>query len=686
MPSMQIDVTNEQTELLPSSRHAAARRKAVNELRSIGGQSSGFSLLLLSVFMLAGFSGVYFNTREWHWGQSVEDLEDSVFGATKSFDVGVDSPESAASSMSFRLEAWNKYTESQGHPGKGYPFVAEGLLIEPHVATTLRVMNTNLTFPKLRWNITQQTNVDGGRFSLQNETDLHTQDMQVLVTSVGAYNVQLTGLDHDSSELFTETTQFLCRYVRRSLRTIDAVDRNAFFDAFEVLMKTPDHEGKAIFGKDFRSLTHFVKLHLANAGDKEVDHIHDGLGFLTQHIALTMEFEEALQVINPAVTIPYWDFAEDRVLVSLDDDSTKKIWELEVWGPDWFGNTSGYRHTVTDGRWAYQEIERNLNISETQAATSNAYGYLRAPWNMNNSPYLTRVHSFCGQQLEVNVHWPSCSHHFDWTFDDDYDTWYKYSWAAPYAPHATVHSMIGGYTNCGNLTDELTSFGVEMPTMGKAMDKLYLDSLTFVKNMYRTGLAQPPKFCSMDTPQTMCHMVCDEKVNNISFVNEFLSSEHSSWFGDWLQSFPDKFKPDVMKIMCNTPWTAGEHMEAASPADVSFWPVHPTLERLFHYKRLVKDFSDTNWKNPNEHLPTKYCVYFESSQCDGHHAEDVTSFKASFINTAGNKVSEYVTNLQLFSMSNPFSYHLHYIYDGFTWDYCKQMTYEFPETYWATRT
>jgi hypothetical protein len=45
---------------------------------------------------------------------------------------------------------------------------------------------------------------------------------------------------------------------------------------------------------------------LAAAGARELDHIHDGLGLVTQHTALTMEFELALQAVTPRLTVPYW--------------------------------------------------------------------------------------------------------------------------------------------------------------------------------------------------------------------------------------------------------------------------------------------------------------------------------------------------------------------------------------------
>ena len=40
--------------------------------------------------------------------------------------------------------------------------------------------------------------------------------------------------------------------------------------------------------------------------------MHDGMGFLTQHIALTADYEVALRAVDAAVTVPYWDFTYRR--------------------------------------------------------------------------------------------------------------------------------------------------------------------------------------------------------------------------------------------------------------------------------------------------------------------------------------------------------------------------------------
>ena len=50
-----------------------------------------------------------------------------------------------------------------------------------------------------------------------------------------------------------QTVEFFVRYVRRELHSIDDEDRAKLFAAWKVLLDTPDDEGQATYGPDFRS-------------------------------------------------------------------------------------------------------------------------------------------------------------------------------------------------------------------------------------------------------------------------------------------------------------------------------------------------------------------------------------------------------------------------------------------------
>jgi len=124
----------------------------------------------------------------------------------------------------------------------------------------------------------------------------------------------------------------------------------------------------------------------------------------------------------------------------------------------------------------------------------------------------------------------------------------------------------------------------------------------------------------------------------------------------------------------------GDHLESASPADPSFWVIHPTLERLLHFKMMNGGFEADSWvsdqvndyvcNNANCYdLATNSRSYAESC-CYGHYENDrlyngIIGDKTSFVGQ---------TNAELRTASNPLSkdYSLSYVYDGFTWDHCEE--------------
>ena len=70
-------------------------------------------------------------------------------------------------------------------------------------------------------------------------------------------------------------------------------------------------------------------------GTKDCDHWHQGAGFVTSHMALTLMFEQAVQAVNPAVSMPYWDFTLESTFFGAADFRTSG-----VFADDWFGAAS----------------------------------------------------------------------------------------------------------------------------------------------------------------------------------------------------------------------------------------------------------------------------------------------------------------------------------------------------------
>ena len=59
-------------------------------------------------------------------------------------------------------------------------------------------------------------------------------------------------------------------------------------------------------------ISEFVVMHaFKSTGDVECDQFHEGTGFMAHHFALTVAFESSIRSVNPAVTVPYWDYTRD---------------------------------------------------------------------------------------------------------------------------------------------------------------------------------------------------------------------------------------------------------------------------------------------------------------------------------------------------------------------------------------
>lgn len=68
----------------------------------------------------------------------------------------------------------------------------------------------------------------------------------------------------------------------------------------------------------------------------------------------------------------------------------------------------------------------------------------------------------------------------------------------------------------------------------------------------------------------------------------------------------------------------GDQLESASPMDPSFWPIHPTIERLYSLKKLRGYFTDESWPSIGT---SSY-----GEDCTGHNADDVIPLLGIFTN------------------------------------------------------
>ena len=74
---------------------------------------------------------------------------------------------------------------------------------------------------------------------------------------------------------------------------------------------------------------------------------HDGLGFLVTHSLITNTFEFSLQLVNPKLTVPYWDFTIETTAASgIAYDPTLPYTRTELLSPSWFGTADLNDHMV----------------------------------------------------------------------------------------------------------------------------------------------------------------------------------------------------------------------------------------------------------------------------------------------------------------------------------------------------
>eukprot|EP00620_Florenciella_sp_RCC1587_P013588 CAMPEP_0182562930 /NCGR_PEP_ID=MMETSP1324-20130603/5187_1 /TAXON_ID=236786 /ORGANISM="Florenciella sp., Strain RCC1587" /LENGTH=633 /DNA_ID=CAMNT_0024776011 /DNA_START=6 /DNA_END=1907 /DNA_ORIENTATION=- len=547
--------------------------------------------------------------------------------------------------------ASNEYTSIQGYAGKDYPWITEGQLAEPHKTTTFTSTSTLESDVLARMNLAWS--VDGSDEEI-------TGSFKYVFEQPGTYNVKMSAYDKSSGDLVASTTkEIISKYVRREIRTLTDDDREAFFSAAEVMYKTELGDGKKTYGDNFLDVQWFAQLHNTLAGSRECDHLHDGLGFLPQHAAFTLMFEKVLQLVNPVVTVPYWDYTIEAHAV-LTEGSIHAWRESIVWSDDWFGEASPEDKVVTRGRFAHTPVVGNAwDLTDT----TNAYGFVRAPWNMNKEKFVTRHNYTYGFTLDDA---PGCKQHYDVM---QYDQWSDFGTMIAYAPHGTVHAMIGGVWGADYKT-KLENAGysaIHAANVG-------LEAFATQKNLWRALQLECPDYCAGDAPALECKCTCPsiKKWMGQGWTHDILASVSPLFYTkSYLQNTNKHDISDViLKLMCNDYEEVnpiiGDSLESASPSDISFWPTHPTVDRLYHWKR-IQGFKNDTWVDNM----ARSVSFTNVGYCWGHNLADVTVWKNLF-DTTGEAYSNEDLWDQFDSTKNTDS---PYIYDNFEWSHCEEEGY-----------
>jgi hypothetical protein len=309
--------------------------------------------------------------------------------------------------------ATNEYSSRVTHKMFPYPFLEDGVLVEPYKPTkiTINGINGNTFY----WSI---VNVKDPSIAFHGEA-LECLDFTVTLTVVGEYLLTVEeSFDgyRDVYRMRALKQPLWVKYVRREISTLTDDDREEFLDAFRVLWDIQTKKGKEKYGETYKSLNYLAMTYNDGAGNFICDEFEAGTAFLNNHAYLRLYLEQSLRLVNPRVSLHYMDYSkyfETSAFTSghVKDPMDGGAW-TEILSDKWFGKNDPLTGQILDSRWkdttvpsvtskllseesvplmAYLFIYDDFKKSDQHM--SNPYGLLRAPWNYNPSEYLTRFNN-----------------------------------------------------------------------------------------------------------------------------------------------------------------------------------------------------------------------------------------------------------------------------------------------------
>jgi hypothetical protein len=419
-----------------------------------------------------------------------------------------------------------------------------------------------------------------------------------------------------------------------------------------------------------------------------------------------------MQSINPTIATPYWDFTLESTFYGSKD------WrDSFIFSDDWFGaaDPDNDLHTPTSGRFNFVETLRDC---KKFSYWINSYGLLRAPWNSDPTPFLTRAAKIYGYYNNMK---PSgCA---EYHISLKKTTWMSMSKQLNSAAHGHIHELMGGawnhyYMNLVDNEDHPTIY-----TFAHTIQQLS-------KILWRYKYVTCPDSCDMTTAAADCQCMCSAEslqgktsleiltetgiIGSVEFFdNDYHKLDKSKFVGD--DGLPTNPIPGydlettkhihnkLLAILCN-PGHIGDMYQATSTNDITFWVIHNTVDRLWHYKRLgnLNNYDET-WDpyhtcyghNPRNYQPftkTLFSLGAPTSATAAHRRLATTTTmggdgKSGIAAPAYDPTTPitnnvgYYTNIDLYENLHPASSTLQYVYDDFKWDHCTKIGIKFSNAW-----
>ncbi|CAM9474204.1 unnamed protein product [Heterosigma akashiwo] len=559
---------------------------------------------------------------------------------------------------------------------------------EPYRETTFRAkvptewLSTDL---EIVWEIDGQVLPDKGA------TIVHT------FTSTGPTSVAVTIANPELGVKETYRSDVVVKYVRREIRSLTPDDRERTLNAMEAIYRLSQTDGEALYGPNFRSIGSFQVQHLDGAGRMECDHWHDDAGLAAHHFGFTIQFEEVMQLIDPLVSLPYWEY-------TLDAENLDELEHSPIFRDDWFGKMSptNDRHIVDTGRWKFLEIGYSADFDFD---VQNAYGLLRAPWNTDSTPYLTR-YKYVNQGSVFST--PGCSI-FQQVMQKA--TMREINALLNGATHGPVHIEIGGQWGLSDYYIDLLSSMGYAGIADEAKPILWRMGYARCATSCSTAEAKTGE-CSCSAPRELYEdlgmtpydvleaadvfkylMKTTFKFNDMNTYLLYVREDGTYGVHGYEEGSPEEMEVfrDILDALAN-PGHVGEMYTSSAPGDPTFWLIHPTAERLLNWRRLSSGVFplDLSWgyvhsrsTNPSDNgwvcdwtgvsvdqtaegkweMPS--CTAYGEAKCAGHGETD--KLPMTFLHT-----DRVFRNQEFIEYLDPTNIELPYMYDNYRYEHCEE--------------
>ena len=240
---------------------------------------------------------------------------------------------------------------------------------------------------------------------------------------------------------------------------------------------------------------------------------------------------------------------------------------------------------------------------------------------------------------------------------------------APYAPHGSIHALIGGAFECSAEFDALRDALELNVTVVNQWRSIIFNGL---KDMFRSGYLEFPESCDSSTPYAECASRCANLDSYVAANNSAMLEEYLGLIDFWgfLDDRPWDDRVRALKILCDAGLNVlGDQLEASSPNDVAFWPIHPTVDRLFQWKYIAGTLTNLEWPATEYYWGTYGANTLNVS---GHRGDDTLPYDLPQL---GLKADQY-TNRDFLNLSIPDQPTMPYVYHHFHWDHCKNLGFD----------